>query len=211
MAFTSIIEGGNPMKTEKGLLADLYDMFVLRDVMYVVSGSWILFFLYYSVADFHFDSFLDHVTRNTTVFFLYIAMAYFLGLLSYLTIQNLKYINTDPCDFTDNYHRARAYLQEQGDTYVTRCVERSTFMQMAAFTIFTASIVSAGLLAVKMARNYSQQDLFYLALIVLVMVISRYNGDKEVKTENGILCDFAPHLKDRPLPRRSQEVELAGP
>jgi hypothetical protein len=185
------------MKEIKDFLQEMYELFVLRDVAYLVSGAWLLFHIHYVVNGYSFDVFIDHLTKDTKHLLVYAALAYFLGLFCYLTACNLKLIEIDPKDFKQNYHKARASLLKEGNEYVNKVLERTVFFQMASLSLFSSSCGSLLLDSFKILTDYRKSDIYYLGVTVLIALVSRFNGKREVRYENSLLLAFASECKDK--------------
>lgn len=184
------------MKEVKGVLGELYQLFVMRDIVYIVSGMWNLFFVYYLTRSLELGDFVTLVTHTGRGFLLYIVLAYFFGLVTYLTILSTSAVDTDAKHFTKSYHKARLSLGESQDSYVARVVERSTFMQMAMYTLLASSLFSSILIIIKIVFRRAPADWYYLGSSIVLGLLFYYNGKSELDEEDSILLEFASQHKD---------------
>ncbi len=184
--------------SDGGLLETAYDSFFLRDIAYIVSGLWLMFHLSHIILNYDLTQFIGHLTTSTLAFLAYGAIGYFVGMFGYLAALHIKIIHTDPPHFEKNYDKARSKICKLDDNYIRKTLERSTFIQMACFSIFISSLLAiiAHLIHLAGSNSPCSFDGGYFLAALIVCLFSYFVGVKEVLDEDAILMKFVPDQAD---------------
>lgn len=86
---------------------------------------------------------------------------------------------------------------KEGNEYVSKVLERTVFFQMASLSLFASSCGSLLPDVFKIGTDFRKVDLYYLGVTVLIALVSRYNGQREVRYENSLLLSFDSECKDK--------------
>ncbi len=189
---------------DKGLFELAYESFFLRDIAYLVSGLWLLLHLSHILFGYNLMSFIGYLAQDTRIFLIYGAMGYFLGMFSYLAALHVALIDTDPPHFRNNYDKARNEINKmKQDEYIIRTLERSTFIQMACFSLAASSymviIVYSVLYLIKYVSCVSfscRLDPGYFVAALVLGCFGHLIGKKEVIDEDKLLRAFAEDYED---------------
>jgi hypothetical protein len=189
---------------DKGLFELAYESFFLRDIAYLVSGLWLLLHLFHILFGYNLMVFIGYLAQDTRIFLIYGAMGYFLGMLSYLAALHIALINTDPPHFRHNYNKARNKINKvKQDEYIIRTLERSTFIQMACFSLAASSYMVIIVYSILYLMKYilcvslpCRLDPGYIIAALVLGCFGHLIGKKEAIDEDKLLRGFAEEYED---------------
>jgi len=158
----------------KDTLYNIYECFLLRDLVYVFGGSLVLGSIYYAFKE-NIIIGINYVTQNFLRFLIFLVVSYFVGLIVTDGIKQIKFIKIVEPDtlLSENFNFTilMAKIRETWGVNTIRRIERCIYFKKVGSVIGSTSLISALILIVPLISNFTLVELIFFLILVLCAVI----------------------------------------
>jgi len=182
----------------KDTLYNIYECFLLRDLVFIFGGSLILGSIYY-VFNGDIITAVNYVTQNFFKFLLFLIVSYFTGIIVSDGVKQIKFIKIVEPDtlMSENFNFTilMARIREKWGVNTIRRIERCIYFKKVGSVIGSALLISALILVVSIIINFKLKEsimIFVLLIFSMVCLIENRQITDGLKLDLEI---FAERLK----------------
>jgi hypothetical protein len=180
------------------LILNLYEMFILRDFTYVISGSFFLAILGY-IIDVNYIEWINYITLNGFKFILFLAFSYITGLLIQEGLSWTRVIVTYPNHLKNmgEYAIQINKISKNYDIRILRILERTIYFKHIGSAIGSVAIINAIVLLIPLYCRHSKIDILLFLIMVLISIITITENRHKLKQQVTILTTLEEDIKKR--------------